>query len=57
MEEDGLTEIAPPRELYWTDPDEVPDPNDYVTDIVWPIGPDGELDKTRDHFRKRVESE
>jgi len=26
-----------PRELYYTDPDEVPDPTDYVTGIIWPI--------------------
>ena len=26
-----------PREIYYTDPDEVPDPADYVTGIVWPL--------------------
>ena len=26
-----------PREIYYTDPDEVADPADYVTGIIWPI--------------------
>jgi effector-binding domain-containing protein len=53
MEENGLTEAGAPREIYWTDPEEVPDPKDYVTEIVWPIGPEGELDIGRDVFTKR----
>jgi hypothetical protein len=40
-----------------TDPAEVADPADYVTEIIWPIGPEGDLDPSRDLFRRRVESE
>lgn len=54
MEENGLGSADDPRELYWSDPEEVPDPKDYVTEIVWPIGPEGELDETRDVFARRA---
>ena len=40
MERDGLHAAGDPREIYWTDPDEVPDPNDYVTELVWPVTAD-----------------
>jgi DNA-binding transcriptional MerR regulator len=53
MEENGLTAVGDPREIYVSDPDEVPDPNDYETLIVWPIGPEGEL-KPGEKFKKRV---
>jgi DNA-binding transcriptional MerR regulator len=43
MEEQGLTPAGPVREVYVTNPEEVPDPADYVTEIVWPIGPEGAL--------------
>ena len=43
MEENGLTPTGAPREIYVTDPEEVSDPNEYETVIVWPIGPEGEL--------------
>lgn len=43
MAENGLTAAGDPREIYVTDPEEVPDPNDYETLIVWPIGTEGEL--------------
>ena len=43
MEENGLTPADAPREIYVTDPEEVSDPNEYETLIVWPIGPEGEL--------------
>jgi effector-binding domain-containing protein len=33
----GLTPGAPVRESYETNPQEVPDPADWVTEIVWPI--------------------
>jgi DNA-binding transcriptional MerR regulator len=33
----GHEVIGDPREIYYTDPDEVPDPADYVTGIVWPV--------------------
>jgi DNA-binding transcriptional MerR regulator len=35
--EHGHETAGEPREIYYTDPDEVPDPADYVTGIVWPI--------------------
>jgi DNA-binding transcriptional MerR regulator len=43
MERNGLTAADAPIEWYETNPEEVPDPNDYVTIIEWPIGPDGDL--------------
>jgi effector-binding domain-containing protein len=35
--EQGHDVVADPREIYYTDPDEVADPADYVTGIVWPL--------------------
>lgn len=35
--EQGCDVADDPREIYYTDPDEVPDPADYVTGIVWPL--------------------
>jgi AraC family transcriptional regulator len=32
-----LTKAGPPREVYLTDPGEVPDPRQWKTQIVWPI--------------------
>lgn len=55
MEENGLEPAGDPREIYETDPEEVPDPKDYVTLIVWPIGPGGELRAEADRvFQRRV---
>ena len=56
MEENGLTAAAAPREIYVTDPEEVSDPNQYETLIVWPIGPDGELNPGG-FFKRRVDVE
>ena len=56
MEESGLTSTGAPREIYVTDPEEVTDPNEYETVIVWPIGPEGEL-KPGGFFKSRVEVE
>ena len=56
MEENGLTPTDAPREIYVTDPEEVSDPNEYETVIVWPIGPGGEL-KPGDVFKRRVDVE
>jgi DNA-binding transcriptional MerR regulator len=53
MEEEGLTATGDPREHYVTNPDEVPDPNDYETLIVWPIGPEGTLNP-KGTFKRRV---
>ena len=55
MERNGLTGIGPPREIYTTDPAQVPDPNDYETVIVWPIGPNGGLESDGDYFFRRVD--
>jgi effector-binding domain-containing protein len=35
--EHGHEVAGDPREIYYTDPDEVPDPTDYVTGIIWPL--------------------
>jgi DNA-binding transcriptional MerR regulator len=53
MEENGLTAAGEPREVYVSNPEEVPDPSDYETLIVWPIGPDGELNPGP-KFKRRV---
>ena len=37
LEERGLTGAAAPVEWYESDPEQVPDPKDYVTIIEWPI--------------------
>jgi DNA-binding transcriptional MerR regulator len=53
MERNGLTAANAPIEWYETNPEEVPDPNDYVTIIEWPIGPEGELSEpTEDVFTR-----
>jgi AraC family transcriptional regulator len=56
MERNGLESAGPPREIYVTDPDEVADPNEYETRIVWPIGAEGELDETADVFTRAAPS-
>jgi DNA-binding transcriptional MerR regulator/effector-binding domain-containing protein len=35
--EHGHEPAGSPREIYYSDPDETPDPADYVTGIVWPL--------------------
>src|SRR5262249_21787801 len=37
IERQGLTPAGDPVEVYWSDPQEVTDPNEYVTTIEWPI--------------------
>ena len=54
MAEHGLRPAGDPREIYWTDPADVADPNDYVTEIIWPIGPEGELRPAEDRLTRRV---
>lgn len=44
LNENGLTPTGKPREVYLSNPEEVTDPNDYETLILWPIGPEGELE-------------
>lgn len=43
MERQGLVSAGDPVEWYESDPQEVPDPKDYVTIIEWPIGWEGKL--------------
>lgn len=56
MEDNGLTSTGAPREIYVTNPEEVSDPNEYETLIVWPIAPEGEL-KPGGFFKRRVEAD
>jgi AraC family transcriptional regulator len=37
LAEQGLDKAGPPREVYLTDPGEVPDPKQWKTQIIWPI--------------------
>jgi DNA-binding transcriptional MerR regulator len=55
MERQGLTPAGDPVEVYVTNPEEVPDPNDYVTVIEWPVGSEGELDFGGDVFTRRAD--
>ena len=56
MDRNGLAAQDAPIEWYETDPQEVPDPNDYVTIIEWPIGPEGALaEPTDDVFTARTD--
>jgi DNA-binding transcriptional MerR regulator len=56
MEENGITPTGDPREIYVTDPEEVSDPNEYETLIVWPVGAASEL-KPGGFFKRRVPPE
>jgi effector-binding domain-containing protein len=40
FQEHELNAAGDPREIYWTDPEEVEDPADGVTEIAWPIPPE-----------------
>jgi hypothetical protein len=55
MEENRLESAGSPCEVYETDPAQVPDPNDYVTEIIWPIGPAGELKSVPRRFKRPVD--
>jgi DNA-binding transcriptional MerR regulator len=55
MAKSGLEPADAPREIYVTDPQEVSDPAEYVTEIAWPIGPEGELAASEDVFTRRVD--
>jgi hypothetical protein len=55
MERQGLRPAGDPVEVYWTDPEEVTDPNDYVTTIEWPIAEGGEWPPQQDYFERRVD--
>jgi AraC family transcriptional regulator len=39
IESEGLTAHGAPWEVYVTDPADVPDPNEWKTDIFWPLAP------------------
>jgi hypothetical protein len=39
LERDGIRPRGEPREHYETSPDEVNDPSEHVTRLVWPLGP------------------
>ena len=52
MERNGLAAADAPIEWYETNPEEVPDPNDYVTIIEWPIGPEGSFSDDEDLFTR-----
>jgi len=55
MERQGLTPVGEPIEIYETDPEDVTDPNEYVTFIQWPIAEGGTWPPDTDHFIRRVE--
>jgi effector-binding domain-containing protein len=55
LHESGLTPTGKPREVYLSNPEEVTDPNDYETLILWPIGPEGEL-VPGEPFHREVDS-
>ena len=40
FEEHELETAGDPREIYWTDPEELDDPAEGVTEIAWPIPPE-----------------
>jgi len=39
MKSQGLTSAAAPWEVYWTDPNQEPDPSKLKTEIIWPVKP------------------
>jgi len=55
MERQGLAPAGDPFEVYWSDPAEVPDPNDYVTFIEWPVAEGGEWPPDVADFTRRVD--
>ena len=55
MERQGLTSAGDPVEVYWTDPQEVTNPNDYVTTIEWPIAEGGDWPPADDYFKRRAD--
>jgi effector-binding domain-containing protein len=57
MERQGLTPAGDPLEVYWSDPQEVTDPNDYVTFVEWPIAEGGTWPPEVEYFRRRVDAD
>lgn len=55
MERQGLTPAGDPVEVYWTDPQEIADPNEYVTFVEWPIAEGGTWPPEVDRFRRRTD--
>ena len=39
LQADGIRPRGEPREHYETSPEEVNDPSEHVTRLVWPLGP------------------
>ena len=37
IKERGREPAGAPWEVYWTDPGEVPDPNEWKTELLWPV--------------------
>lgn len=37
LKEEGLEVAGPPREVYVTDPGEVEDPEEWQTEVIWPV--------------------
>ena len=37
MAEQGVQPAGPSWEVYWTDPQQVPDPSQWRTEVIWPI--------------------
>ena len=37
LAEEKLQKAGAPREIYVTDPGEVPDPKDWKTQVIWPV--------------------
>ena len=37
LDEQRLTKAGPAREVYLTDPGEVPDPAQWKTQLIWPV--------------------
>ena len=37
MKEQGVEPAGPSWEVYWTDPNEVQDPSQWKTEVIWPI--------------------
>jgi DNA-binding transcriptional MerR regulator len=54
MERQGLTPAGDPFEVYWSDPAEVADRQDYVTFVEWPIAEGGEWPPEAVDFLRRA---
>lgn len=39
LHENGLKPAGPMREIYLTDPGDVPNPDEWKTQLIWPVAP------------------